>query len=105
MVVMPAVGCFLFLFLENNGVRKLEAVFAVLIGTMPLSFAWMFADAKPSAKELLLGMFNSRIGYKEVSEVKQSSWLLAGRRLGWNTTGIGSPTPKSNGVEVKWEME
>lgn len=36
--------------------RKLEAVFAVLIATMALSFAWMFGDAKPSGIELLVGM-------------------------------------------------
>lgn len=37
--------------------RKLEAVFAVLIGTMALSFAWMFGDTKPNGKELLIGSF------------------------------------------------
>lgn len=46
---------FFFLFLENYGVRKLEGVFAILIATMACSFAWMFADAKPSGKELLIG--------------------------------------------------
>lgn len=46
---------FIFLLLENYGVRKLEAVFAFLITTMGLSFAWMFVDAKPSKKELLIG--------------------------------------------------
>lgn len=46
---------FIFLFLENYGVRKLEAVFAVLIATMALSFAWMFGETKPDGKELLLG--------------------------------------------------
>lgn len=46
---------FIFLFLENYGVRKLEAVFAVLIATMALSFAWMFGETKPNGKELLLG--------------------------------------------------
>lgn len=35
--------------------RKLEAVFAVLIATMGLSFAWMFGETKPSGKELLIG--------------------------------------------------
>ena len=35
--------------------RKLEAVFAVLIATMAISFAWMFGEAKPSGVELLLG--------------------------------------------------
>lgn len=46
---------FIFLFLENYGVRKLEAVFAVLIATMALSFAWMFGDTKPNVKELVIG--------------------------------------------------
>lgn len=35
--------------------RKLEAVFAVLIGIMALSFAWMFGKTKPSGTELLIG--------------------------------------------------
>lgn len=46
---------FIFLLLENYGVRKLEAVFAVLIGTMAVSFAWMFGEAKPNGLELLIG--------------------------------------------------
>lgn len=46
---------FVFLFLENYGVRKLEAVFAVLIGTMAVTFAWMFGETKPNGVELLLG--------------------------------------------------
>ncbi|KAA3461391.1 metal transporter Nramp3-like isoform X3 [Gossypium australe] len=37
---------FIFLFLENYGVRKLEAFFAVLIATMAISFAWMFGEKK-----------------------------------------------------------
>lgn len=35
--------------------RSLEAFFAVLIGVMAISFAWMFGETKPSGKELLLG--------------------------------------------------
>ncbi|KAK6938614.1 NRAMP family [Dillenia turbinata] len=67
-VVITASDCFLFLFLENYGVRKLEAVFAVLIGTMALSFAWMFADAKPSGKELLLGILVPKISSKTIRQ-------------------------------------
>lgn len=51
----------MFLLLENYGVRNLEAVFAVLISTMGLSFAWMFADAQPSGKELLIGYISNNI--------------------------------------------
>jgi natural resistance-associated macrophage protein len=46
---------FIFLFLENYGVRSLEAFFAVLIGIMAVAFGWMFSEAKPSGKELLVG--------------------------------------------------
>lgn len=49
---------FVFLFLENYGIRKLEAVFAVLIGTMAVAFAWMFGQAKPSGSELLVGQLS-----------------------------------------------
>ncbi|GMQ03262.1 hypothetical protein CsSME_00049136 [Camellia sinensis var. sinensis] len=49
-IVITVSDCFIFLFLENYGVRKLEAIFAVLISTMALSFSWMFADAKPNGK-------------------------------------------------------
>jgi natural resistance-associated macrophage protein 2 len=48
-------GSFIFLFLENYGVRKLEAVFALLIATMAMSFAWMFHETQPNLKELLIG--------------------------------------------------
>lgn len=49
------IDSFIFLFLENYGVRKLEAVFAFLIATMAISFAWMFGETKPNGVELLLG--------------------------------------------------
>ncbi|KAE8715725.1 Metal transporter Nramp2 [Hibiscus syriacus] len=55
-VVITAFDCFIFLFLENYGVRKLEAFFAVLIATMAISFAWMFGQTKPSGTEILLGV-------------------------------------------------
>lgn len=55
MILFIVFYSFIFLFLENYGVRKLEAVFAVLIGTMAVSFAWMFGEAKPSGIELLVG--------------------------------------------------
>ncbi|OAY33681.1 metal transporter Nramp3 [Manihot esculenta] len=67
-VVITACDCFIFLFLENYGVRKLEAVFAVLIATMALSFAWMFGDAKPSGKELLLGILVPKLSSKTIQQ-------------------------------------
>jgi natural resistance-associated macrophage protein len=59
---------FLFLFLENYGVRKLEAVFAVLIATMGLSFAWMFGETKPSGKELMIGILLPRLSSKTIRQ-------------------------------------
>ncbi|GKV04504.1 hypothetical protein SLEP1_g16656 [Rubroshorea leprosula] len=67
-VLITASDCFIFLFMENYGVRKLEAVFSVLIATMALSFAWMFGDTKPSGKELLLGILVPRLGSKTIRQ-------------------------------------
>lgn len=67
-VVITASDCFIFLFLENYGVRKLEAVFAVLIGTMALSFAWMFGDAKPSGRELIIGVLVPKLSSKTIRQ-------------------------------------
>nr|WNH25160.1 natural resistance-associated macrophage protein 2 [Fagopyrum tataricum] len=67
-VVITASDCFFFLFLENYGVRKLEAVFAVLISTMALSFAWLFGDAKPNGKELLIGLLLPRLSSKTIRQ-------------------------------------
>ncbi|XP_027091106.1 metal transporter Nramp3.2 [Coffea arabica] len=67
-VLITAADCFIFLFLENYGVRKLEAVFAILITTMALSFAWMFADTKPSTKELTLGLLVPRLSSKTIQK-------------------------------------
>ncbi|KAK4749423.1 hypothetical protein SAY87_026872 [Trapa incisa] len=67
-VVITAADCFIFLLLENYGVRKLEALFAVLIATMALSFAWMFGDAKPNGKELLLGILVPKLSSRTIQQ-------------------------------------
>ncbi|KAL6338925.1 hypothetical protein AAG906_024076 [Vitis piasezkii] len=67
-VIITAFDCFIFLFLENYGVRKLEAVFAVLIATMAISFAWMFGEAKPSGVELLLGILIPKLSSKTIKQ-------------------------------------
>lgn len=51
-------GSFIFLFLENYGVRKLEAFFGFLIATMAVSFAVMFGQTKPDVIELLIGIWS-----------------------------------------------
>ncbi|KAK7346934.1 hypothetical protein VNO80_21458 [Phaseolus coccineus] len=67
-VVITALDCFIFLFLENYGVRTLEAFFAVLIGVMAISFAWMFGEAKPSGKELLLGILIPKLSSRTIQQ-------------------------------------
>ncbi|XP_010549258.1 PREDICTED: metal transporter Nramp2-like [Tarenaya hassleriana] len=67
-VVITASDCFMFLFLENYGVRKLEAVFAILIATMAMSFAWMFSETKPSGRELLIGILLPRLSSKTIRQ-------------------------------------
>ncbi|KAF3333903.1 metal transporter Nramp6-like protein [Carex littledalei] len=67
-VVITAMDCFIFLFLENYGVRKLEAVFALLIATMAISFAWMFRETQPSQKELLIGILVPKLSSKTIRQ-------------------------------------
>ncbi|XP_057762265.1 metal transporter Nramp3.2-like [Arachis stenosperma] len=67
-VVITALDCFIFLFLENYGVRKLEAFFAVLIGIMALSFAWMFGEAKPNGVDVLLGVLVPKLSSRTIKQ-------------------------------------
>ncbi|CAL5332503.1 unnamed protein product [Camellia sinensis] len=67
-VLITACDCFLFLFLENYGVRKLEVFFAVLISMMAISFAWMFVDTKPSGKDLLRGLLVPKLSSKTIQQ-------------------------------------
>lgn len=67
-VLITGLDCFTFLFLENYGVRKLEALFGVFISLMAISFAWMFGETKPSGKELLLGLLIPRINSNAVKQ-------------------------------------
>ncbi|GER30944.1 metal transporter [Striga asiatica] len=67
-VIITALDCFIFLFLENYGVRKLEALFAVLIATMAISFAWMFGETKPSGGELLIGVLVPKLSSNTIQQ-------------------------------------
>ncbi|CAI9758509.1 unnamed protein product [Fraxinus pennsylvanica] len=67
-VIITALDCFIFLFLENYGVRKLEALFAVLIAIMALSFAWLFGETKPSGVELLIGVVVPKLSSKTIKQ-------------------------------------
>ncbi|KAK1398903.1 Metal transporter Nramp2 [Heracleum sosnowskyi] len=67
-VVITAADCFIFLFLENYGVRKLEALFAILIATMTISFAWMFGKTKPNGSELAIGVFVPKLSSKTIQQ-------------------------------------
>ncbi|KAJ1266025.1 hypothetical protein BS78_08G119300 [Paspalum vaginatum] len=67
-VVITALDCFIFLSLENYGVRKLEAVFAFLIATMAVSFAWMFTDTKPNGKDLLIGILVPKLSSRTIRQ-------------------------------------
>ncbi|KAD0767442.1 hypothetical protein E3N88_43738 [Mikania micrantha] len=67
-VLITAIDCFIFLLLENYNVRKLEALFAFLIAVMAVSFAWMFAETKPNAKELLVGIMVPKLSSKTLQQ-------------------------------------
>lgn len=54
--------------------RKLEALFAVLIATMAISFAWMFGETKPDGGELMIGENEKNLLTQlEVNECASSS--------------------------------
>ncbi|KAK7406494.1 hypothetical protein VNO78_08121 [Psophocarpus tetragonolobus] len=67
-VIVTALDCFIFLFLENYGVRKLEAFFAVLIAVMALSFAWMFGQAKPNGVDVLVGILVPKLSSRTIQK-------------------------------------
>ncbi|WVZ90961.1 hypothetical protein U9M48_037211 [Paspalum notatum var. saurae] len=67
-VIITALDCFIFLSLENYGVRKLEGVFAFLIATMAVSFAWMFTDTKPNGKDLIIGILVPKLSSKTIRQ-------------------------------------
>ncbi|KAG8062733.1 hypothetical protein GUJ93_ZPchr0003g17781 [Zizania palustris] len=67
-VVITALDCVVFLSLENYGVRKLEAVFAVLIATMAWSFAWMFIKTKPNGKDLIIGILVPKLSSRVMNQ-------------------------------------
>jgi natural resistance-associated macrophage protein len=54
-VLITVVSSFLLLLLERLGVRHLEALFAILIGTMALSFGIMYVLADVPTLQVLEG--------------------------------------------------
>uniref|UniRef100_A0A0D3FL63 Metal transporter n=2 Tax=Oryza TaxID=4527 RepID=A0A0D3FL63_9ORYZ len=67
-VVITGLDCFIFLSLEKYGVRKLEGLFAVLIATMALSFAWMFIETKPNGKDLIIGILVPKLSSRTIRQ-------------------------------------
>ncbi|XP_007501811.1 natural resistance-associated macrophage protein 1 [Monodelphis domestica] len=56
-VLITIVDTLFFLFLDNYGLRKLEAFFGFLITIMALTFGYEYVVAKPDQRELLKGLF------------------------------------------------
>ncbi|XP_076787789.1 natural resistance-associated macrophage protein 1 isoform X1 [Arvicanthis niloticus] len=56
-VLITIVDTFFFLFLDNYGLRKLEAFFGFLITIMALTFGYEYVVARPSQRALLTGLF------------------------------------------------
>lgn len=55
-VLVTLLDTFVFLLLESYGIRKLEALFSVLIGVMALSFGIEFFASEPVALDVLSGV-------------------------------------------------
>ncbi|XP_037379924.1 natural resistance-associated macrophage protein 1 [Talpa occidentalis] len=56
-VIITIVDTFFFLFLDNYGLRKLEAFFGLLITIMALTFGYEYVVASPDQGALLRGLF------------------------------------------------
>nr|XP_031533878.1 natural resistance-associated macrophage protein 1 isoform X2 [Vicugna pacos] len=56
-VLITIVDTFFFLFLDNYGLRKLEAFFGFLITIMALTFGYEYAVARPDQVAVLRGLF------------------------------------------------
>ncbi|XP_050407510.2 uncharacterized protein LOC126822588 [Patella vulgata] len=56
-VLITGVDTFTFLFLENAGLRKLEALFGALITTMAFSFLYMYITVQPNQGDILIGLW------------------------------------------------
>ncbi|XP_017390617.1 natural resistance-associated macrophage protein 1 isoform X1 [Cebus imitator] len=56
-VLITIVDTFFFLFLDNYGLRKLEAFFGLLITIMALTFGYEYVVARPAQGALLRGLF------------------------------------------------
>lgn len=54
-VIITAADCFSFLFLENFGIRKLEAFFAVCLVVMAATFGQMYITTKPNQLDVTKG--------------------------------------------------
>ncbi|XP_071489899.1 natural resistance-associated macrophage protein 1-like [Diadema antillarum] len=55
--LITGIDTFTFLFLEQAGLRKLEALFGALISTMAFSFFYMYITVKPDQGEILKGLW------------------------------------------------
>jgi len=56
-VIITVVDAFTFLLLDRYGLRKLEILFAFLIGVMAVSFGWEYATVAPAQDEVVKGIF------------------------------------------------
>nr|XP_046252133.1 natural resistance-associated macrophage protein 2-like [Scatophagus argus] len=56
-VLITIIDTFFFLFLDKYGLRKLEALFGLLITVMALTFGYEYVTVRPDQGELLKGMF------------------------------------------------
>lgn len=72
-VLITAFDTFTFLFLENYGVRKLEALFCALISVMALTFGICFFISRPDPAALVTGLV---VPYMTTRAVTQATAML-----------------------------
>lgn len=72
-VLITAADTFTFLFLENYGIRKLEAFFCSLIGIMAISFGVQYVISAPNQVDIIKGIV---IPYVSKSNISQAVGIL-----------------------------
>uniref|UniRef100_A0AAY5KX77 Solute carrier family 11 member 2 n=1 Tax=Esox lucius TaxID=8010 RepID=A0AAY5KX77_ESOLU len=75
-VLITIIDTFVFLFLDNYGLRKLETFFGLLITIMAVTFGYEYVMVRPDQGELLKGMFVPRCQGCGPSQMEQAVGIV-----------------------------
>ncbi|KAM9033706.1 natural resistance-associated macrophage protein 1 isoform 2-T2 [Sarcophilus harrisii] len=103
-VLITIVDTLFFLFLDNYGLRKLEAFFGFLITIMALTFGFEYVVAKPDQEALLKGLFLPSCSGCGQSELLQAVGIVGAIIMPHNIY-LHSALVKSRGIRRSQRQE